>query len=78
MHDNTQFPSIESAGVHLSPGRRHKLGYTKKYAEFLSSPYTDCTSKVSRPMEILFETYQGADYAYSQTICIQLCTQAYT
>ncbi|CAF4701698.1 unnamed protein product [Rotaria sp. Silwood1] len=77
VHDNTQLPLIEAAGLELAPGRKHKLGYRKKTAYFLSSPYTSCTSEISPSMKAMLEKYRGADYGYSETICYQLCEQKY-
>jgi hypothetical protein len=77
IHDNTELPEIDIAGIELAPGRKHKLGYQKKAAYFLSSPYTDCTEKIPLVMQAMFNRYEGADYAYSQGICYTLCTQAY-
>ncbi|CAF3287705.1 unnamed protein product [Rotaria sp. Silwood2] len=77
IHDNTQLPLIDVAGLVLAPGRRHKLGYKKKTYQFLSSPYTDCTTKIPLAMKAMFNEYEGADYAYSQGVCYTLCTQAY-
>ncbi|CAF0841505.1 unnamed protein product [Rotaria sp. Silwood1] len=66
IHDNTQLPLIDVAGTLLAPGRRHRLGYKKKTNQFLSSPYTDCTTKTPLAMQAMFNEYEGADYAYSQ------------
>ena len=77
IHDNTQLPQIDVAGVMLSPGRKHKLGYRKKTTYYLPSPYTDCTNKIPPAMQAMFKLYEGADYAYSQSLCITLCMQAY-
>ncbi|CAF3221854.1 unnamed protein product [Rotaria sp. Silwood2] len=78
VHDNTQLPLIETAGIELAPGRRHKLGYRKKATYFLSSPYTKCTDKVPFSMQAMFENYNNADYLYSEALCYQLCGQVYT
>ncbi|CAF2219431.1 unnamed protein product [Rotaria magnacalcarata] len=77
IHDNTQLPLIDVAGILLEPGRKHKLGYKKKQYKFLPSPYTYCTTDIPRPMRAMFDQYEGADYAYSQGVCYTLCTQAY-
>jgi hypothetical protein len=77
VHDNTQLPLIEQAGIELAPGRRHKLGYGKKTTYFLRSPYTTCTDNVSFSMKAMFENYNNADYGYSETLCYQLCGQVY-
>ncbi|CAF1004824.1 unnamed protein product [Rotaria sp. Silwood1] len=77
IHDNTELPLIEVAGIQLDPGRRHKLSYKKKTYQLLSSPYSKCTTKVPLIMQAMFKRYAGADYAYSQALCYMLCIQAY-
>ena len=77
VHDNTQLPLIGQSGVELAPGHRHKLTYKKKRVNFLSSPYTQCTRKLSTPMEAMLKNYDGADYNYSQSICYNICHQTY-
>ena len=77
VHDNTQIPLIEQSGVELAPGQRHKLSYRKKRVDFLSTPYTECTNKLSAPMEAMLKNYAGADYNYSQAICYNICQQVY-
>ncbi len=77
IHDNTQLPLIDIAGIYLMPGRKHKLSYKKKATYFLPSPYTDCTDKIPSVMQAMFDQYEGADYSYSQDVCYTLCTQAY-
>ena len=56
VHDNTQVPLIDVAGIYLRPGRKHKLGYKKKTTFFLPAPFTKCTSTVPPVMEKLFQT----------------------
>ncbi|CAF1331203.1 unnamed protein product [Rotaria sp. Silwood1] len=77
VHDNTQIPNIDSNGIELEPGRRHRIGYRRKRAKFLSSPYTDCANKISRSFNAMLENYNQADYNYSQTDCLQVCLQTY-
>lgn len=77
IHDNTQLPQIDIAGIELVPGRKHKLGYKKRNNIFLPSPYTECTSNIPLAMQGMFNKYDGADYAYSQGVCYTLCAQAY-
>lgn len=78
VHDNTELPLIEASGLQLKPGEKHKLGYKKKTTSLLSAPYTSCTNRVSQSMEIMFDKfYAQADYGYSQTVCYQLCQQAF-
>lgn len=78
VHDNTQIPLIEAAGIELSPGRRHKLSYKKKKTLLLPSPYTACSDKVAPSMEAMLTHYNGADYGYVEIICYQICAQVYT
>ncbi len=77
IHDNTQLPQIDVAGINLAPGRRHKLGYQKQTTYFLQSPYTDCTDEIPPVMQAMFDGYEGVEYAYSQSICYIICTQTY-
>jgi hypothetical protein len=77
VHDNTEMPLIDVAGISLAPGRRHKLSYKKRTNHFLPPPYTDCTDKIPSTMQAMFDQYAGADYAYSQGVCYILCSQAY-
>ena len=78
VHDNTELPLIEAAGIQLASGRRHKLSYKKQANYYLPSPYTECTDKIPLAMQDLFNQYQGADYGHSQGVCYTLCIQAYT
>lgn len=77
VHDNIELPLIEVAGIQLAPGRRHKLGFKKRTSQLLSSPYSECTHTISRPMQIMFDRYGGGDYTYSPIICNSICTQTY-
>ncbi|CAF2573225.1 unnamed protein product [Rotaria sp. Silwood2] len=77
VHDNTQLPPIEAAGIELAPGRKHKLGYKKKTAYFSPAPYTTCTDKIPILIHAIFDNYYGGDYGYSETICYQICEQVY-
>lgn len=77
IHDNTQLPLIDVAGIELSSKRKHKLAYKKKVIQFLPSPYTECTDKIPFEMKAMFDRYGEADYRYSQGVCNLLCTQAY-
>lgn len=77
VHDNTEIPAIESSGLFLSPGQINKLGYKKKTATFLPSPYTDCTNEISSVMAATLTNYNGADYSYSETLCYEICQQTY-
>jgi hypothetical protein len=77
IHDNTELPLIDVAGIELAPGRKHKLSYKKMTNQLLSSPYSNCTEEVPLVMQAMFDQYQGADYTYSQVICNVLCVQAY-
>ena len=77
VHDNTQVPLIEAAGINLTPGRRHKLGYKKKTTFFLPAPFTPCTRTIPPTMERLLTNFNGADYGYSTTICFLQCRQTF-
>ncbi|CAF3695950.1 unnamed protein product [Rotaria sp. Silwood1] len=78
IHDNTELPLIEVAGMQFDPGRKYKLNYKKRTNQLLPFPYSDCTTKVPLIMQAMFKRYADADYAYSQVLCSVLCIQAYT
>ena len=77
IHDNTELPMIEVAGIHLAPGRRHKLTYKKRTYHLLPAPYTKCTETIPPVMRAYFDQYRGSNYSYSQELCNLLCVQAY-
>ncbi|CAF1274324.1 unnamed protein product [Rotaria sp. Silwood1] len=77
IHDNTQMPLIDIAGLYFGTGRKHKLSFTKRSYSILSSPYSSCTDQVSFAMQALFNSSGNADYGYSQLTCGILCGQAY-
>lgn len=77
IHDNTELPLIDIAGIHLTPGLKHKLGYKKRENHFLQAPYTDCTDTISPAMRAMFDKYADTDYAYSQDLCYLICQQTY-
>ena len=77
IHDNTELPLIDVAGIHLTPGLKHKLGYKKRTNYFLPAPYTDCTDKIPAAMQAMFNRYAGADYVYSQDVCYLICQQTF-
>ncbi|CAF2800664.1 unnamed protein product [Rotaria sp. Silwood2] len=77
IHDNAQVPNIELSAVYLSPGRHHKLGYTKKVSNFLPSPYTACNDKVSLGLQAVIDEYHGTNYGYSRYLCFYAGMQAY-
>lgn len=77
VHDNTQLPIIERAGMALAPGFAHRLTYTKRDIIFLPPPYSSCSNKIPPAMQIMFEKYKGADYTYSEAICHIICAQSY-
>ena len=77
VHDNEQTPLIEASGLELSTGQRHKLSYTKKRTDFVSSPVKECTDTSSTIVQAAIETYEDADYAYSEIVCYQTCEQTF-
>ncbi|UJR16868.1 hypothetical protein I4U23_003766 [Adineta vaga] len=75
VHDNIQFPVTALSGMQLSPGRNHKLSYTKRTNVLLPPPYTSCTNHISLAMRTTFDRYQSNDYAYTQYVCYNICLQ---
>jgi Amiloride-sensitive sodium channel len=78
LHNNTQLPLVDRAGIHLAPGRQYKLGYTKKTNVLLPSPYTKCKDKVTLGMQAMFDQFSGANYVYSEEICFKVAKETYT
>jgi hypothetical protein len=78
VHDNTQLPVIDYAGMALSSGFKHRITYTKKMISYLRSPYTTCDDKIPPMMQAMCDNFHGAEYEYSEDICYELCTQVYT
>jgi hypothetical protein len=78
VHDNTQLPLIDRVETRLTPGRKHKLGYSKKTTVFLPAPYTTCSNTVTPGMQAMFDQFSGATYVYGQEICFQVAIQTYT
>ncbi|UJR19889.1 hypothetical protein I4U23_023022 [Adineta vaga] len=77
IHDNTQLPLIESAGIELAPGQKHRLSYKEKKIMLLPAPYSDCADNMSIAMKTTMANYNGADYGYSDIVCYELCQQNY-
>lgn len=77
VHDNTQLPLIDSAGLALATGYKHRITYTKKITSYLRSPYSKCDDKIPPMMQAMFDNYRNAEYVYSEDICYDLCTQVY-
>ena len=77
LHNNTQLPLVDRVGIQLAPGRKHRLGYTKKINLFLPSPYTTCKDQVTLGMQAIFDQFSGADYSYGEEICFQVAVQTY-
>ncbi|CAF0778792.1 unnamed protein product [Adineta steineri] len=77
VHNNVQLPLIDSAGIALATGFKHRITYTKKTISYLRAPYSTCDDKIPSMMQAMFDNYQGAEYEYSEDICYELCTQVY-
>jgi len=78
IHDNTQLPLVDIAGLHFGTGQKHKLCFKTKMNFILPAPYSTCTDQVTFAMQTLFNHYDKADYAYSQLLCFAICIQTYT
>jgi len=78
VHDNTQLPLIDYAGMALATGFKHRFTFTKRTISYLHAPYSRCVDTIPPMMQAMFDNYQGAEYGYSEDICYELCTQVYT
>jgi hypothetical protein len=82
LHDNDELPVPNENGLRLQPGLSHLITYRKSETTFLPSPYTTCTSKVGDDLRVLYQTtfinYSASTaVAYSESVCGELCEQAY-
>ncbi|CAM4896408.1 unnamed protein product [Rotaria socialis] len=77
VHDNSKVPNVDLEAVFLSPERHHKLGFQKKKNVFLAPPYTTCTEQISPGLQVVYDGYNGTDYAYSLFYCTNACVQEY-
>ena len=77
VHDNANFPSIESEGLHLGTGQAYKLGYKKRRYTYLPPPHGKCTTRISAAMRAMYDQFQPVDYDYDEDLCYILCTQSY-
>ncbi|CAF2680359.1 unnamed protein product [Rotaria sp. Silwood2] len=82
LHDNDELPMPNENGLYLQPARSHLITYRKSETTFLPSPYTNCTSNVRDDLHALYKTTfldstMSTKIAYSETLCLELCEQAY-
>lgn len=77
MHDNSELPRIEVSGMELVPGFRHRLTYRGRIDTLEPAPYSTCTEDIPLSMQVMYEHYQGADFAYSERICMATCIQVH-
>lgn len=82
IHDNNELPLPNEDSLSLQPGSSHLITYRKTKTTFLPTPYTNCTSDVSTDMDALYKTTFDNDSAtsaifYSESVCLELCEQAY-
>jgi hypothetical protein len=82
LHDNDELPDPNENGLSLQPGLSHLITYRKSETTFLPSPYTTCTSNVGDDLRALYQTtfinYSASTaVAYSESVCGELCEQAY-
>ncbi|CAF3187174.1 unnamed protein product [Rotaria sp. Silwood2] len=82
LHDNKELPLPNENGLNLQPSLSHLITYRKTETTFLSSPYTECMSDVSLDMRALYEATFFNDSSstvivYSESVCLELCEQAY-
>ena len=75
VHDNRAIPSIEILGLHLGPGRKHKLGYRKTVSSLLPEPYTKCTDEIPHSMKAVLANYPNGNYDYLRDLCFNVAVQ---
>lgn len=77
VHDNSDMPLIDIAGLEFGAGHKHKVSYKRRTYEQLRPPYSDCTDIISPEMSTMFRLFPQNKYRYSQIACFLLCTQRY-
>ena len=82
LHDNVELPVPNENGLNLQPGLSHVITYHKSQTMLLPPPYTHCTSTVGVDLRALYETTfldqtASSSVAYSESVCDELCEQAY-
>lgn len=81
LHNNDELPLTVQKRIRLQPGLSHRIAYTKSQTIFLPQPYTNCTSSIEADLNDLYKTAFGAEaasmVAYSETVCQELCKQAF-
>lgn len=82
LHDNNELPVMNKNPMGLQPGMSHLINYEKSETTFLPSPYTQCTSEISPDLYTLYQTTFADSTAsmytaYSESVCRDLCIQAY-
>jgi hypothetical protein len=82
LHDNDELPIPTETGLFLQPSASHLITYQKSETTFLPSPYTNCTSDVSDDLRALYmsaflNSTASTEVVYSDSLCLELCQQAY-
>jgi hypothetical protein len=82
LHDNDELPIPTETGLYLQPSASHLITYYKSETTFLSAPYTNCTSDFGDDLRALYmstflDPTASAEVIYSESLCLELCEQAY-
>lgn len=77
IHDNEQIPLIYWKGEYLLPGRQQRIVFSRKTQYRLSEPYSNCATMVPPLLQVAFDHFGNANYAYEQYICAVVCIQLY-
>ena len=82
LHDNDELPIPTETGLFLQPGASHLITYYKSETTFLPAPYTNCTSDFSADLPALYKSTfidptASSEVSYSDSLCLELCEQAY-
>ena len=82
LHNNDELPIPIETGLFLQPSASHLITYYKSETTFLSSPYTNCTSEVTDDFRSLYKSTfinstDSTEVVYSESLCLELCQQAY-
>lgn len=81
IHENNEIPFIAKNGVRLQSNLAHTITFRKSQTIFLSKPFTNCTSVVGPSLrhiyEVIYDSQWAHQIAYSESLCYELCEQAY-
>lgn len=77
IHPNREMPLLEFNAQYLMPGRKHRIGYSKKEHHRLSEAYQECHVPIPYMLQVTYDRFSSARYDYSEYSCYMVCTQVF-